>query len=194
MFLGMNGNQTPTVLPHRIKKKWKDTRSWLSATITNATPAASSSNSIPETQLFWGNRFSACVLISFLLYHSFSTLKMRYKYYTMCVCFIMYACVCLCVCVCELYVCECVMRVCASRSSRAAIGRDWIYKIVAGDCIKQSHTYIFYYVHGRVHIHFVVVAATTTTISDAVAAVAPQLLVFVAVFETQSFNGTKCIL
>lgn len=89
------------------------------------------------------------------------------------------------VCVC-LYVCECVVCMVPEVLGQqlGVIG----YKIVAGDYIKQSHTYIFYYVHVRVHIYFVV------GVVSAVAVAAAPLLVFVAVFETQSFNGTKYII
>lgn len=65
--------------------------------------------------------------------------------------------------------CECVMWCMVPEILRRQQLGVIEYKIVAGDYIKWSHTYIFYYV--RVHIHFV-----------AHVTVARQL-VFVAVFE-----------
>lgn len=149
MFVKIDENQMPLVSPHRIKKYIYETIHVLCMSVHEFQPpyhhCHSSSNSgsgsgnsrsiIPETQLF---RVTVLVRACWFLFgHSFSTLKMRYKYYTITVS----AFLCMHVCVC---VCECVMCM-VPEVIRQQLGVIE-YKIVAGDYIKQSHTYIFYYV------------------------------------------------
>lgn len=138
-----------------------------------------------------GNRFSACVLIPFLR-HSFFQ-HSQYAY-------------------------ECVQCVRANSrmvpevrpSDSGVIG----CKIVTGDYIKRSHTYIFYYVH--VHIQFFSSLLLLVSLSLSLflplsfgrfwlslllrifwpSLLLPFMVVasFCSRLETQSFNGTKYII